>query len=66
MDKEMETMMRSGRRGRGATKKGYGGRGAKGAGKDERKRRKMAGGGGRLDEEDENDRGKDGEKEIML
>jgi hypothetical protein len=29
---------------------------------DERKRRKMAGGGGRLDEKDENDRGKDGTK----
>jgi hypothetical protein len=28
----------------------------------ERKRRKMAGGGGRLDEKDENDRGKDGTK----
>jgi hypothetical protein len=29
---------------------------------DERKRRKMAAGGGRLDEKDENDRGKDGTK----
>jgi hypothetical protein len=29
-----------------------------------RKRRKMAGGGGRLDEKDEHDRGKDGTKRI--
>jgi hypothetical protein len=29
-------------------------------GRDERKRRKIADGGGRLDEKDENDRGKDG------